>query len=222
MNGGSRTPGVPQPLWKCWFQPGRVSSGENVFDGNERYGKKWRGASRQTRLKRWALLWASHTLTLPLPRAGETTSPQTRGLLSESTWNWAAGAEEEADAGLSNISFPKKAHFQSSPLRDVTYYTPQLWLNTTCRVWNFPLFCACAMTSRKQKKKKENTPDFKKICVRAKCISDPVKDKLSPSDSTWKRFNQSVKPEQNLLLDRKTREKVWNCSAPPPPPHISC
>lgn len=162
MNGESRTPGVSQPLWKCWFQPGRVSRGGNVFDGNEQDGKKWRGAPRQTRLKWWALLWAPHMPTLPLPRAEETTSPQTRGFLSESTWNWAAGAEEEADAGLSKISFPRKAHFQSSPLRDVTYYTPWLWLSTACRVWNLPLFCASAMSSKKQTKRKKTLQILRK------------------------------------------------------------
>lgn len=144
MNGDSRTPGVSQPLWKCWFQPGRVSRGWNVFDGNEQDGKKWRGAPRQTRLKCWALLWAPHMPMLPLPRAGETTSPQTRGLLSESTWNWAAGAEEEADVVLSNIFFSKESTFskQSAKRHNLLHTMALAKYNLLCLKFSLVL-CIC-------------------------------------------------------------------------------
>lgn len=78
------------------------------------------------------------------------------------------------------------------------------------------------MISRKQIKRMKTPQTLKKkICLRAKHISDPVKDKLSPSENTWKRFNQSSQARTELVSRLKNkREKVWNCSAPPP--HISC
>lgn len=112
MNGGSRTPGVSQPLWECCFQPGKVSRGGDIFDGTEQDSKEWREALRQTRLK-----WRA------LPRASCTypPAPQNRKLLSQTASNWAGGVEKEVDAGLSKTSSPQKACFQSSPSRDLTY-----------------------------------------------------------------------------------------------------
>lgn len=151
MNRDSRTPGVSQPLWKCWFQPDRVSRGGNVFDGNEQDGKKWRGAPRQTRLKWWALLWAPHMAMLPLPRAGETTSPQTRGGNQHET----GLLEQRGSSCMSEqYIFSKESTFSKQPSKrhDLLHTTA---LSTTWSVWNFPSFCASAMSSKKQTKRKK-------------------------------------------------------------------
>lgn len=81
--------------------------------------------------------------------------------------------------------FSKESTFSKQPTKrcDLLHTTALAKYNLSCLKFSL-IVCMRHDFQETKKKKKENTPDFKKICVRAKCISDPVKDKLSPSDST--------------------------------------
>lgn len=155
----SRTPGVSQPLRKCRFQPGTVSRGGTILDGTEQESKKRREASRQTRLKHRARPWASRTRPPPLAESwGNPQPPKTEGCCLNPLETGLVGWEGKHTQVRAGFLFPKKAHFQSSPPRYITYWSPAKY-NLSCLTFSL-ILCLC-YDFQETNKKKENTPDFK-------------------------------------------------------------